>query len=85
MDRFLKYTSGREPVITVNLVAAIMFGIVLTVLERSGVTLSETELVLLGSAFLAVATWLARRNVFSPEAYYEDVDAALHEEPPKPE
>jgi hypothetical protein len=83
MDRFLRYTSGREPVITVNLIAAVGFGILLTVLERAGITLSETELVLLGSAFLVVATALARHGVFSPDTYNEDVDAALHEQPPE--
>jgi hypothetical protein len=84
MDRFLRYTSGKEPVITVNLVAAVGFGVLLTVLERAGITLSETELVLLGSVFLVVATWLARAGVFSPDTYHEDVDAALHEPPPEP-
>ena len=83
MDRFLKYTSQREPVITINVAAAIAFGILVTLLERAGITLAETELTLLGAAFLAGATWLARRRVFSPDSYYADVDAALHEEPPK--
>ena len=83
MDRFIRYTTGKEPVITINLVAAILFGVTVTVLERSSIVMSETELVLLGSAFLAVATWLARRGVFSPETYNEDVEAALMEEPPK--
>jgi hypothetical protein len=81
MDRFMRYTTGR--VITVNLVAAVGFGILVTVLERAGVHLAETELFLLGSAFLVGATWLARRGVFSPDTYAEDVDAALHEQPPE--
>jgi len=82
MDRFLRYTSGKEPVITVNFLAAIGFGAVLTVLERMGVSLSEVELTLMGTGFLVVATWLARKGVFSPDTYYADVDTALHEEPP---
>ena len=83
MDRFLKYTSGREPVITINLVAAIMFGVVVTVLERMGISLAETELVLLGSAFLAGATWLARRGVFSPATHEAEVEEALYTPVPK--
>lgn len=83
MDRFLRYTSGKEPVITINLVAAIGFGVVVTVLERAGISLSETELTLLGAAFLAGATFLARAKVFSPDTYEADVEAALETEPPK--
>ena len=78
MDRFLRYTTGSEPVITVNLVAAIGFGIVITVLERMGVSLSESELVLLGSAFFVGATWLARRGVFSPDTHDAAVQDALY-------
>ena len=83
MDRFLKYTTGREPVITVNLVAAIMFGVVVTVLERMGVSLAESELVLLGSAFAVVATLLARQGVFSPDTHEEEVETALYTPVPK--
>ena len=78
MDRFLKYTTGSEPVITVNVVAAIMFGIVITLLDRMGISLTETELTLLGSAFFVVATWLARQGVWSPDAHDAEVAEALY-------
>jgi hypothetical protein len=82
MDRFLKYTTGSEPVITINVVAAIGFGIVVTVLGRMGITLDETEMTLLGAAFFVGATWLARRGVFSPETHEKEVTEALYTPPP---
>lgn len=83
LDRFLKYTSGSEPVITINVIAAIGFGIVVMLLERTGVSLSETELMLMGSAFVIGATWLARRGVFSPVTHDAAVTEALHTPVPK--
>jgi hypothetical protein len=78
VDRFLKYTMGQEPVITVNVIAAIALGAVVTVLDRMGVALTETELLLLGTAFVAGATWLARRGVFSPATHAAEVETALY-------
>lgn len=82
MDRFLKYTTGKEPVITVNVIAALGLGLFVLMAERLGVTFTEVELGVLGSAFFIGATWLARSAVFSPETYYKDVDEALQQDPP---
>ena len=83
MDRFLQYTTGREPVITINVVAALALGAVVLLLERLGVTLSEVELGMLGAAAFVAATWFARQGVFSPATYQRDVSEALHAEPPE--
>jgi len=77
MNGFLKYTSGAEPVITINVLAAVGFGVLVTLLQRAGITLDETELTLLGSAFLVGATWLARRGVFSPVTHESEIEDAL--------
>ena len=85
MDRFLRYTTGREPVITINVLAAVALGVVVLLMERLGVQLSEVELGLLGTAFVVGATYLARAGVFSPDTYAEDVEIALYTEPPDPD
>jgi hypothetical protein len=82
MDRFLQYTTGREPVITVNVVAALALGAVVLVLERLGIMLSEVELGMLGAAAFVAATWFAREGVFSPATYDQDVTEALYTPPP---
>lgn len=81
MDRFLQYTTGKEPVITTNVLAAVLLGAVVLILERLGVQLSEVELALLGSVFVIVATYIARAGVFSPDSYYQ----ALYSDPPDEE
>lgn len=84
MDRFTKYIPDGEPVITINLIATVLFGITITVLDRVGVQLAEIELTLMGIVFLSVATWLARAGVFSPATHKAEVEAALHTTPPGP-
>jgi hypothetical protein len=83
VDRFLKYTTGREPVISSSVIAALLLGAVVLVAERLGITFSETELLLLGSAALIAAGYVGRRYAIAPDTYAEDVSAALHAQPPE--
>lgn len=85
MDRFLAYTKGREPLITVNVLAAILLGIVVRVAEQYlGFAWDEFSLTAAGAIAVAIATWLARRGVWSPasvvkaqqQAYQVGVDEA---------
>lgn len=79
MDRFLKYTMGQEPVVTVNLAAALILGAIVTVTERLGVyAWDEMSLGLAGFGALIAASWLARRGVFSPATHEADVKTALY-------
>ena len=84
MDRFLKYTSGREPVITINFVAAILFGAIVTLTERNAwMTWDEFSLTAFGGICVIAATWLARRGVFSPDTHAAEVEEALYTPVPR--
>jgi high-affinity Fe2+/Pb2+ permease len=77
MDRFLKYTKGREPVLSINVVAAILLGAVVTLTtDRLGWAWDEYTLSLAGVGTLAIATWLARKGVWSPASHEQEVEAA---------
>lgn len=83
MDRFLKYTTGQEPVITINLAAAVILGVVVSVTENWDLfTWDEMSLSLAGFITLVIATWLARRGVFSPVTHASEVETALYTPPP---
>lgn len=77
MDRFMRYTTGREPVLSTSVIAAVILGLVVLAAERFGITLTETELLLLGSVALVVAGIIGRHLAFSPETHAAEVDVAL--------
>lgn len=83
MDRFLQYTTGREPVISTSVIAALILGAVVLVAERLGFAFSETELLLLGSGALLVAGYVGRHFAVAPQTYADDVHAALYSPPPE--
>lgn len=84
LDRFVKYTSGKEPVITVNVIAAVlMASFVKVVEETTSFQWDELSLTVVGILFLSGATWLARKGVFSPFTHEQEVEDALFEEPPE--
>ena len=85
MDRFLRYTTGREPVISSSVIAALILGAVVLVAERFGITFSEAELFLLGSGAIIAAGVVGRHFAISPQTYSDDVHAALHMTPPDDE
>lgn len=74
-SRYLKYTSG-EPVITTNVIAAIILGLVVMLSSRFGVVWDEEMLILGGAATLAIATAFARMQVFSPRTHALEVGEA---------
>lgn len=79
LERFTRYTTGKEPVLTVNTVAAILLGVVVVGSERYlGIVWDEFMLTVAGLVTISAATWLARRGVFSPVTHDEAVDEALH-------
>ena len=82
MDRFLRYTTGREPVISSSVIAALVLGAVVLTAERLGFVFTEAELLMLGSGALIVAGLVGRHFAIAPDTYDEDVDAAWHEPSP---
>ena len=84
MERFLKYTSGQEPVITINLAAAVILGIVVAATENWNLfQWDELSLSMAGFIALIIATGLARRGVFSPATHAAEVEEALNTPPPQ--
>lgn len=68
---------AREPLITVNVLAAILLGIVVRVAEQYfGFAWDEFSLTAAGAIAVAVATWLARKGVWSPASHEQEVEAA---------
>lgn len=82
LQRFARYTTGTEPVITVNVIAALILGVVVKVTEQ-WYAWDEFSLTLAGIVTLAVATWFARNGVFSPATHEADVQEALRTPPPE--
>lgn len=78
LDRFLRFTSEKEPVLSIGLVAAIA----LAIADRF-LNLSDGDLAIYGPIAVLVVSVIMRRFVYSPASYQEDVQAALETEPPK--
>jgi hypothetical protein len=80
MDRFLAYTKGREPVITVNVVAAILLGIIVRAAEQYfGFQWDEFSLTTAGAIAVAAATWLARKGVWAPSTVKRETGRAYQQ------
>lgn len=83
LARFARYTSGKEPVVTVNVIAALILAVIVKASQEwLGVEWDELMLTIAGITALSAATYLARRGVFSPFTHDVEVKAALDEEPP---
>jgi hypothetical protein len=78
LDRFMKYTSGKEPVITVNVIAALMLAAFVKVTESYGFVWDELSFTIAGVIALSIATWVARSGVFSPLTHDAEVTKALY-------
>ena len=76
LERFTKYTTGKEPVITVNVIAALALGVIVRATEEWGFAWDEFSLTVAGVIVLTIATALARHGVFSPFTHEQEVDAA---------
>lgn len=80
MERFLAYTKGREPLLTVNVVAAILLGIIVRAAEQYlGFQWDEFSLTAAGAIAVAVATWLARRGVWAPSTVKRETGRAYQQ------
>ena len=78
LDRFLRFTTQEEPVLSVGLVAAIALALV----DRF-FNLTDGDLALYGPIAVLVTSVIMRRFVYSPATHETDVIAALETEPPK--
>lgn len=75
MDRFLKYTKGREPVLSANVLAAILLGLFVKATEQAGLyTWDEFSLTAAGVIALAIATWIARSLAWAPASVERTVE-----------
>ena len=76
MDRYLKFVSQKEPVLTATLLAA--FGLAL--LDRF-FGLSDGDLAILGPMAVVIGGAILRQLVYSPDSYFK----ALYSPPPEDE
>ena len=70
MDRFLKYTTQKEPALTASLLAAVLLAIVARYLD-----LTDEDLAILGPVMLIIAGVVIRTSVFSPATVIDILDA----------
>ena len=61
MDRFLRYTTQREPALTASFLAAVLLAIAARYLD-----LTDEDLAILGPVMLVVAGIVIRARVFAP-------------------
>lgn len=61
MDRFLRYTTQKEPALTASFLAAVLLAIVARYLD-----LTDEDLAILGPVMLILAGVVIRAGVFSP-------------------
>ena len=76
MDRFLKFTTQKEPALTASFVAAVLLAVVARYLE-----LTDEDLAILGPVALIIAGVVVRPGVFSPATVRGLVDG---EDPGQP-
>ena len=69
MDRFLRYTTQKEPALTASFLAAVLLAIVARYLY-----LTDDDLAILGPVALVVAGVVIRAGVFSPATVEHLVD-----------
>jgi uncharacterized membrane protein YjjP (DUF1212 family) len=62
MDRFLRYTTQKEPAITASFLAAVLLAIIARCLD-----LTDEDLAILGPIMLIVAGVVIRAGVLAPE------------------
>jgi uncharacterized membrane protein YjjP (DUF1212 family) len=62
MDRFLRYTTQKEPALTASFLAAVLLAIAARYLQ-----LTDEDLAILGPVMLIVAGLIIRAGVFAPD------------------
>ena len=76
MDRFLRYTTQKEPALTASFLAAILLAIVARCLQ-----LTDEDLAIVGPVMLIVAGVVIRAGVFAPDTVRDLLGDEEQEEP----
>jgi uncharacterized membrane protein YjjP (DUF1212 family) len=69
MDRFLRYTTQKEPALTASFLAAVLLAIAARYLG-----LTDEDLAILGPVMLIIAGVVIRTGVFAPDTVRELLD-----------
>ena len=70
MERFLRYTTQKEPALTASFLAAILLAIVARYLQ-----LTDEDLAILGPVMLIIAGVVIRTGVFAPASVQRLLDS----------
>ena len=76
MDRFLRYTTQKEPALTASFLAAVLLAIAARYLN-----LADEDLAILGPVMLIVAGVVLRAGVFAPDTVRDLLDPDEQDEP----
>ena len=76
MDRFLRYTTQKEPALTASFLAAVLLAVVARYLN-----LTDEDLAILGPVMLIVAGVVIRAGVFAPATVQRLLDDGEPDEP----
>jgi uncharacterized membrane protein YjjP (DUF1212 family) len=76
MDRFLRYTTQKEPALTASFLAAVLLAIAARYLG-----LSDEDLAILGPVMLIVAGVVIRAGVFAPDSVRDLLEPEEQDEP----
>lgn len=76
MDRFLRYTTQRDPALTASFLAAVLLAI-----AARHLGLSDEDLAVLDPVMLIVAGVVTRAGVFAPDTVRDLQDAKEPDEP----
>jgi len=76
MDRFLRYTTQKEPALTASFLAAVLLAAAARYLD-----LADEDLAILGPVMLIVAGVVLRAGVFAPDTVRDLLDPEEQDEP----
>jgi hypothetical protein len=76
MDRFLRYTTQKEPALSASFLAAVLLAIAARYLG-----LTDEELAILGPVTLILAGVVIRAGVFAPDTVRDLLDPEVRDEP----
>jgi uncharacterized membrane protein YjjP (DUF1212 family) len=76
MDRFLRYTTQKEPALTASFLAAVLLALAARYLG-----LSAEDLAILGPVMLIVAGVVIRAGVFAPDSVRDLLEPEEQDEP----
>jgi uncharacterized membrane protein YjjP (DUF1212 family) len=76
VDRFLRYTTQKEPALTASFLAAVLLAIAARYLQ-----LTDEDLAILGPVMLIVAGVVIRAGVFAPDTVRDILEPDAQDEP----